>query len=52
MRRQNRRKRNGKDQQIPRSKDRNRKAVEKQATIVPVVIGSLGAIPRDLMKHL
>ena len=25
---------------------------EKQATVVPVVIGSLGAIPRDLRKHL
>ena len=25
---------------------------EKQATIVPVVIGSLGTIPRDLRKHL
>ena len=25
---------------------------EKQATVVPVVIGSLGAIRRDLMKHL
>ena len=25
---------------------------EKQATVVPVVIGSLGAIPRDLKKHL
>ena len=25
---------------------------EKQATVVPVVIGSLGAIPRDLGKHL
>ena len=24
----------------------------KQATVVPVVIGSLGAIPRDLRKHL
>ena len=25
---------------------------EKQATVVPVVIGSLDAIPRDLRKHL
>ena len=25
---------------------------EKQATVVPVVIGSLGAIPRDFKKHL
>ena len=25
---------------------------EKQATVVPVVIGSLGVIPRDLRKHL
>ena len=25
---------------------------EKQATVVPVVIGSLGAIPKDLRKHL
>ena len=25
---------------------------EKQAFVVPVVIGSLGAIPRDLKKHL
>ena len=25
---------------------------EKQAPVVPVVIGSLGAIPRDLRKHL
>ena len=25
---------------------------EQQATVVPVVIGSLGAIPRDLRKHL
>ena len=25
---------------------------QKQATVVPVVIGSLGAIPRDLKKHL
>ena len=25
---------------------------EKQATVVPVVIGLLGAIPRDLRKHL
>ena len=25
---------------------------EKQATVVPVVIGSLGAIQRDLRKHL
>ena len=25
---------------------------EKQATVVPVVIGSLGTIPRDLRKHL
>ena len=25
---------------------------EKQATVLPVVIGSLGAIPRDLRKHL
>ena len=25
---------------------------EKQATVVPVVIGSLGAIPRDLKKHI
>ena len=25
---------------------------EKQATVVPVVIGSLGVIPRDLKKHL
>ena len=24
----------------------------KQATVIPVVIGSLGAIPRDLKKHL
>ena len=25
---------------------------EKKATVVPVVIGALGAIPRDLIKHL
>ena len=25
---------------------------KKQATVVPVMIGSLGAIPRDLRKHL
>ena len=25
---------------------------EKQATVIPVVIGSLGAIPQDLRKHL
>ena len=25
---------------------------QKQVTVVPVVIGSLGAIPRDLRKHL
>ena len=25
---------------------------EKQAPVVPVVIGSLGAIPKDLRKHL
>ena len=25
---------------------------EKKATVVPVVIGALGAIPRDLVKHL
>ena len=25
---------------------------EKQVTVVPVMIGSLGAIPRDLRKHL
>ena len=25
---------------------------EKQVTVVPVVIGSLGALPRDLRKHL
>ena len=25
---------------------------EKQATVVPIVIGSLGAIHRDLKKHL
>ena len=25
---------------------------EKQATVLPVVIGSLGAIPRNLRKHL
>ena len=25
---------------------------EKQATVIPVVIGSLGAIPGDLRKHL
>ena len=25
---------------------------EKQTTVVAVVIGSLGAIPRDLRKHL
>ena len=25
---------------------------EKKATIVPVVTGALGAIPRDLVKHL
>ena len=25
---------------------------EKHATVVPVVIGSLGVIPRDLRKHL
>ena len=52
QRRQNRRERTEKDQQIPRSKDRNRKTVGKQATVVPVVIVSLGAIARDLKKHL
>ena len=25
---------------------------EKQATVVPIVIGSLGTIPRDLREHL
>ena len=25
---------------------------EKKVTVVPVVIGALGAIPRDLVKHL
>ena len=25
---------------------------EKEATVVPVVIGSLGAMPRDFRKHL
>ena len=25
---------------------------EKKATVVPVVIGALGAIPKDLIKHL
>ena len=25
---------------------------EKKATVMPVVIGALGAIPRDLVKHL
>ena len=41
-----------KNQQRPTIKIEIERLWKKQATVVPVVIGSLGAIPRDLRKHL